>query len=114
MKRAVASILALGAALPVAASGGGAPVAILIPARQACLGVTSMKIGVVYTNNPPGARRYSVEITAPSGERVFARSGRALAKWRKWRYEPRTTGIYWTTYRLAWGTERFRTRVKAC
>jgi hypothetical protein len=107
-------MLALGALLPIAAWGGGAPVAILIPARHGCLGTTTMTVGVVYTNNPPGKRHYSVEITAPSGKRVLARTGRAPAKWRKWRYEPRTTGTYRTTYRLAWGTEHFRTRVKTC
>jgi hypothetical protein len=106
--------MALGAALPVAASGGGAPVAILIPARQGCLGSLTMTVGVVYTNNPPGERRYDVEITSPGGARVFARSGRAPAEWRKWRYEPRNTGTYRTTYRLAWASEHFRTRVKAC
>jgi hypothetical protein len=114
VKRLVAFSLVLAAALPAAAAGGGAPVALLIPARHACVGAATITLGVRYTNNPPGARRYSVEILAPDGKTAFTRSGRAPSRWRKWTYAPRATGTYRTTYRLAWGIERFRTRVKVC
>jgi hypothetical protein len=110
--------LAAGALVPVGL-GGGAPVAFPVPARTICAaGTAAIEVGVLYTNNPPGPRWFSVEIRNPRGQRVLHRRGLATRRGRFWRYDPparRTAlGLYRTTYRVSTGTEVFRTRVVRC
>ena len=113
----MAAALGAGVLVP-SGSGGGAPVAFPVPVARICAeGQAAIRVGVLYTNNPPGPRWFSVEIRNPRGVRVFERHGVAKTTWRRWRYDPgrrAALGVYRTIYRVSTGTEVFRTRVVRC
>jgi hypothetical protein len=101
------------------ASGGGAPVAVLIPARVVCAdGGATIRLGWRYTDNPPGPRRFTARLRDPRGMRLLERRGLAPPEWRVVRYDPpvraSALGVYRTIYVLPTGTEIFRTLVVRC
>jgi hypothetical protein len=111
--------LAAGATAATVASAGGQPVALRIPAARVCAnGHGSIVAGVQYTANPPGPRRFSVDVRNPRGRVVLHREGIAPRRWRSWEYDPpalrRALGTYTTTYDVSSGREVFRTRVVFC
>jgi hypothetical protein len=99
----------------VVAPAAAAQVLLWSPQQRLCIeGTSSIEVGVSYKTRSGGPRWFRIVIVGPQGVAVRRVRGVATSGWRFWRYGPRRTGTYRTTYTTARGSKTFRTRVIGC